>query len=98
MEALVDATLAAPVATAHQQLAAWSAGHPAGDKPSQVEVPTLLVTSDDTFFTADYLAATVAPRFGNLSTARVPGAGHWPHVEQPARLADILTRFLATPI
>jgi pimeloyl-ACP methyl ester carboxylesterase len=96
LEALVDATVSVPVATALQQLAAWTAGHPAGDGPSQVEVPTLLVTSDDTFFTADYLAANVAPRFKNVRTARVPGAGHWPHVEAPARLADVLTSFLAT--
>ena len=24
----------------------------------------------------------------------MPGAGHWPHVEQPAAVAAILTRFV----
>jgi hypothetical protein len=39
--------------------------------------------------------ASVASRFPHPETACVPGAGHWPHVEQPAAAARILTGFIA---
>jgi hypothetical protein len=30
-----------------------------------------------------------------VASASIPGAGHWPHVEQPAAVARILTGFIA---
>ncbi|MEV6609010.1 alpha/beta hydrolase [Kutzneria sp. NPDC051319] len=90
LEALVTATLATPPEMALQELEAWTTGHPLGDEPSKVDVPVLLIGSEDTFTSVD----TVAPRFTDVRTARVAGAGHWPHVEQPAAMAGILTDFI----
>ncbi|MET8956573.1 alpha/beta hydrolase [Streptomyces sp. NPDC004533] len=95
LKTLVNATASTPVETSLQQLEAWTVGHPLGAHPSQVKAPTLVVTSDDTFFTTEFLTGHVAPRFTDAGIARVPEAGHWPHVEQPARLAEVLTEFLA---
>jgi pimeloyl-ACP methyl ester carboxylesterase len=95
MRALVSATLATPPVTAVQELDAWTAGHPLGDQPSTVSAPVLLIGSDDTFSSAELIRDAVAPRFADVRTTHVAGAGHWPHVEQPAAVAQILTRFLA---
>ncbi|MGW4517701.1 alpha/beta fold hydrolase [Streptomyces sp. NPDC004393] len=95
LKTLVNATASTPVETSLQQLEAWTVGHPLGAHPSQVKAPTLVVTSDDTFFTTEFLTGHVAPRFTDAGIARVPEAGHWPQVEQPARLAEVLTEFLA---
>jgi pimeloyl-ACP methyl ester carboxylesterase len=97
MRALVSATLATPPVTAAQELDAWTAGHPLGDQPSVVSAPVLLVGgSKDTFSSPELIRDVVAPRFANIRTAQVNHAGHWPHVEQPAAVAHILTRFLTT--
>jgi pimeloyl-ACP methyl ester carboxylesterase len=96
MRALVSATLATPPVTAVQQLDAWSSGHPLGDQLSTVSAPVLLVSSDDTFSSAELIRDAVAPRFADVRTVHVAGAGHWPHVEQPAAVAQILTRFLTS--
>jgi len=94
MRALVSATLATPPVTAVQELDAWTAGHPLGDRPSTVDAPVLLIGSDDTFSSADLIRDMVATRFADVRTVHVPDAGHWPHVEQPAAVAQILTQFL----
>ena len=90
VRALVRATLATPPETAVQELEARTTGHPLGDIKSTVDVPVLVVGSDDGFSSVD----AVAPRFADVSTAHVTGAGHWPHVEQPAAVAEILTDYL----
>jgi len=97
MRALVGATLATPPVTAIQQLDAWTGGHPQGDQPSPVSAPVLLVGgSEDTFASAELIRDVVAPRFADVRTAQVPGADHWPHVEQPAAVAQILDNFLTS--
>jgi esterase len=55
-----------------------------------VDVPVLLVGTEDTFTNTD----AIAPRFADVRQAHVAGAGHWPHVEQPAAAARILTDFI----
>jgi pimeloyl-ACP methyl ester carboxylesterase len=94
LDLLVRSTLATPPETALQALNAWTSGHPLGTKPSLVAAPTLLIASDDTFASRDLVRDAVASRFGHAQIAHVPGAGHWPHVEQPAAVAAILTRFV----
>ena len=47
-----------------------------------------------TFSSPELIRDVVAPRFANVRTTQVAHAGHWPHVEQPAAVAHILTRFL----
>jgi pimeloyl-ACP methyl ester carboxylesterase len=66
-----------------------------GGGPSSVAVPTLLVTTDDQFFTEDMLRQQVAPRFKQIRVEAVHGAGHYPHLERPAELAGLIARFLA---
>lgn len=94
MRALVSATLATPPLTAAQELTAWTAGHPLGDQPSRVNAPVLLIDSEDTFSSTELIRDAVASRFADSQTVHVSDAGHWPHVEQPAAVAQILTRFL----
>jgi len=97
MRALVGATLATPPVTAVQQLDAWTGGHPLGDQPSPVSAPELLIGgSEDTFASAELIRDVVAPRFADVRTAQVPGASHWPHVEQPTAVAQILDNFLTS--
>jgi pimeloyl-ACP methyl ester carboxylesterase len=86
LRALVQATLATPPETAVQELEAWTAGHPLGDTKSTVDFPVLVVGSEDWFTSVD----AITPRFADVSTDHVAGAGHWPHVEQPAAVAAIL--------
>jgi len=96
MRALVHATLATPTVTAEQQLRAWTTGHPLGDYPSVVAAPVLLAGgSDDTFSSPGLIRNAVAPRFADVRAHQVPDAGHWPHVEQPAVVAQILSCFLS---
>lgn len=94
INALVAGTLGTPPETALEALHAWTAGHPLGDAPSRVTAPTLLITSDDTFATRALVREQVASRFAHCEIAYIPGAGHWPHVEQPAAVARILTTFV----
>lgn len=94
LDALVRSTLATPPQTALEALHGWTSGHPLGTKPSIVTAPTLLITTDDTFASRELVRDAVANRFRHAETAYVPGAGHWPHVEQPAAVAAILTRFV----
>jgi len=97
MRALVSATLATPPVTAAQELDAWTLGHPLGDQPSVVSAPVLLIGGrEDTFSSPELIRDVVAPRFAEVRTAQVDDAGHWPHVERPAAVARILTRFLTT--
>jgi pimeloyl-ACP methyl ester carboxylesterase len=95
MQDLVSATLATPPVSAVQQLHAWTAGHPLGDQPSVVSAPVLLIGGgEDTFCSPELIRDAVAPRFAHVHTSHVAGAGHWPHVEQPADVAELLRRFL----
>ena len=79
-----------------QSLSSWVRGHQAGRGRSSVAVPALLVTTDDTFFTADMLRRQVAQRFKRIRVEAVHGAGHYPHLERPVELAGLITRFLAS--
>ena len=93
LDALVRSTLATPPETV-LEAHAWTSGHPLGSQPSIVTAPTLLITTDDTFASRELVRDAVASRFRHAQTAYVPGAGHWPHIEQPAAVANILTRFV----
>jgi len=79
-----------------QSLSSWVGGHEAGRRPSPVAVPTLLVTTDDQFFTEEMLRRQVAPRFEQIRVEAVHGAGHYPHLERPVELAGLIARFLST--
>jgi pimeloyl-ACP methyl ester carboxylesterase len=90
---LVSANLDTHPAFARQQLDAWTGGHPAGENASGVQVPVLLVTSDDALFTHFFLVSKVGSRFDHLDVRRVRDAGHWPQLEQSAETARIIAEF-----
>lgn len=94
VNALVAGTLGTPPDTAIEALRTWTAWNPLGDAPFTVTAPTLLITSDDTFASRPLVREQIASRFEHCETAYVPGAGHWPHVEQPAAVALIITEFV----
>ncbi|MEV6057470.1 alpha/beta fold hydrolase [Streptomyces sp. NPDC052107] len=74
----------------------WNTGHPAGGRPSRFEGPTLVVRGgDDGFVTEELVGEHVLPRFGSVRSVPVSGAGHWVHIEQPARVAGHIDDFLA---
>jgi pimeloyl-ACP methyl ester carboxylesterase len=78
LDILVRATLHTPPGVASSELDAWTGGHRLGAQRSLVSEPTLLVTSDDTFFSPRLLLDQVATRFHRIEVAEVSGAGHWP--------------------
>lgn len=93
METLVGTCLATPEDAALAQLAAWSGGHPDGEQASKAKAPLLLISSDDTFFTHEYLKENTGARFDLVTHAQIAGAGHWPHVEKPVDVAQAITAF-----
>jgi esterase len=71
-----------------ETLNAWMGGHPAGAHPSAIAAPTLVVGTDDTLMPLNVLKTAVLPRFANAKLAELHGAGHFPHLERPAELAE----------
>ena len=62
----------------------------------RVGVPTLLLWgADDRFVTADYYGAAYRAAIPGARLETIEGAGHFPHLEQPAALAERVGRFLA---
>ncbi|MFM6830867.1 MAG: alpha/beta fold hydrolase [Novosphingobium sp.] len=93
LETLASSTAATSRDAALEQLRAWTGGHPAGQRKSDVNAPVLTIATDDTFFTAERLTRD-AERFPASSVQRIAGAGHWPQLEQPAVLADAISQFV----
>ncbi|GAA1908379.1 alpha/beta fold hydrolase [Streptantibioticus ferralitis] len=92
---LVIATPAESERSTLQSLASWIGGHPQGRRPSPVTAPTLVVVTDDTFFSEEMLRTDVAGRFADASVAKVGDAGHFPYLERPEELARDIAEFLA---
>ncbi|MBN3823792.1 alpha/beta hydrolase [Burkholderia sp. Ac-20384] len=78
-----------------QTLASWIGGHPAGQQPSPVEAPTLLLVTEDQAFPEQMLREQVAPRFANILVEKIHGAGHFPHLEQPEEVAKVINGFIS---
>ena len=75
----------------------WNNGHPDGEKPSRFAGPVLVIRgAEDPFVTDELLSAGVLPRFPQIESAAVQGAGHWAHIEQPAAVAGLLDAFVAS--
>ncbi len=70
---------------------AWNDGDPAGSSVSSITAPVLVVRGrDDPFITSAILDAGVVPRFADVTSADVEGAGHWPHIERPDAVATLI--------
>ena len=73
-----------------------TAGYPFRDHPSVVSAPVQLIGGgEDPFSSTERIREAVAPRFANVRTDQVAHVGHWPHVEQPDAVAQLLRRFLS---
>jgi len=93
---LAPATLMGPAAAAGYY-DAFTGGDERGRHASQYRGPTLLVAARlDPVVPPELTAAMQETRFPGATLAVVEESGHWPHLEQPERLAEIITSFLAT--
>jgi len=62
----------------------------------RIAVPTMLLWgADDRFVTADYYGAAYREAIPGARLETVAEAGHFPHLEQPAALAERVGQFLA---
>jgi 2-succinyl-6-hydroxy-2,4-cyclohexadiene-1-carboxylate synthase len=78
------------------RLAGTGTQQPLWDRLDELEMPVLLVTGarDEKF---DRLAHRMARAIGpNASNAVVEGAGHAPHLERPAVVADLIRSFVSS--
>jgi pimeloyl-ACP methyl ester carboxylesterase len=60
----------------------------------RIDVPTHIVWGENDKVIPPAYAAALKDRIGGATMTMVPACGHLPHVEQPARVADIATRFI----
>ena len=59
-----------------------------------IHAPVLIIWGDRDAFLGPDLAEPPASLVPNRRVERLADVGHWPHLEQPARVNDLLTRFL----
>lgn len=76
-----------------QSVLSWIHGHPRGLERSSIDAPVLLVVSDNQFFSEPMLVQDVAPRFTNVDIAKIAGTGHYPHLERPRELGELINGF-----
>ena len=95
LEALTARGLKADPQVVSGYVDAWNNGHATGHAPSGYRGPVLIIEGrQDGFITSEIISALISPRFESPLNEQVCGSGHWPHAEQPARVASILTDFL----
>lgn len=93
---LIEVGMKVRVESARALFEAWRAGDPSGDGKSSFEGPVLIAGgAEDAFITLALIESMVSPRFRKASTVLIPEAGHWPHVERPSVVAQLLTDFIA---
>ncbi|HLT31005.1 MAG TPA: alpha/beta hydrolase [Myxococcaceae bacterium] len=72
----------------------WSRGGFA-DRLMDIRCPTLVLTTDDPYFTRELLAGEVQRRIRGARLVHVAGAGHFPLLEQPEETASVVMEFLS---
>ncbi|MBW3574744.1 MAG: alpha/beta fold hydrolase [Actinobacteria bacterium] len=77
------------------RLAGTGSQEPLWDRLATLAMPVLVVAGGDDARFADAARRLVASIGGNAELALVPGAGHAAHLEEPARCATVLRRWLA---
>lgn len=68
----------------------------AGSELQRVTAPALVMTGERDPWVAPAFANTCATRLPNATLQVIPGAGHWPWLDQPSAL-DQIAAFLAAP-
>ena len=85
-------------ATTRQYYDAFTFGDPRGNEPCAFRGPTMVIgAQDDPVITVQQIAVECRERFADASFRIVAGAGHWPHLEQPAQTAQLIARHLGWP-
>jgi pimeloyl-ACP methyl ester carboxylesterase len=64
-------------------------------RASRIQVPTLVVVSDDPFYPPQAQWERTASVIPGARTAHVPDCGHWGPVERPREIAAVIQAFLA---
>ena len=73
----------------------WNSGLPGAPARSDYTGPVLILRcAGDAFVTEEVVSAAVAPRFRRAEVVTLDDAGHWPHVERPAAVAEQTDRFV----
>lgn len=72
----------------------WSRGGFA-DRLMDIRCPTLVLATDDPYFTRSLLAGEVQGRIRGAKLVHIPGAGHFPLLEQPEETAAVVMDFLS---
>lgn len=73
---------------------AWNNGDLAGAEPSAFTGPVLIIRGAADPFVTREMAKTEAERFAEVRSEVVAEAGHWTHIEQPARIAALIDGYL----
>jgi pimeloyl-ACP methyl ester carboxylesterase len=97
-EFLLDVAGAIPKATIAALFEAWSQGHAeakAGEVLASIDIPTLVLATDDPFLPPPFLRAAYVEKLSRGRLVMLPGAGHYPQVERPRETAAVLGAFLA---
>jgi pimeloyl-ACP methyl ester carboxylesterase len=77
-----------------EALEAWMAGADTGVL-ARIEVPTMVVATDDPFLPPAFLQQAVAEPLARARLVHLSGAGHYPAAERPAETAALLLGFHA---
>jgi pimeloyl-ACP methyl ester carboxylesterase len=78
---------------------AFTGGDEMGRHPTKYRGPTLLIAASlDPVVSPQQTAAMRDARFPGCALAIIEGSGHWPHLEQPARLAATTASFVTSHV
>lgn len=93
-QALLDDAATIPPAWIARALDLFVAG---GDetKLANITCPTLVVATDDPFLPPAFLEQAVVSKIAGARLATLRGPGHYPQVERPDALAELVRAFLA---
>lgn len=94
LETMCDDAIKIPAVGIQNGLAAWTAGGFEAQL-SEIDAPTLVVTSDDPFLPAEFLKAGIADKISGARVTHIGGAGHYIQVERCAETARVLEDFFA---
>jgi non-heme chloroperoxidase len=91
-ERMLDDGEGIPAVAIAEGFDAWSRG---ADGVGAVVAPTLVLAGDDPVIPVEVLRDHVLASLPRARLARLPEAGHYPHVEAPAQTAAVIQGYLA---
>jgi Predicted hydrolases or acyltransferases (alpha/beta hydrolase superfamily) len=95
LEEMIRVGMRASPESAKALFTAWSTGDPVGREPGTDRFPVLVIGGEnDTFASPGVVASSVISRFPHVTSLFLEETGHWPHIEQPERIAREIDTFL----